>query len=224
MKMIDIKGTIVSDDDKWIYDCFRMDSVSPKEVKDALDAADGEDVTFNINSGGGDVAAGNEIYYLISQYSGTTIADISGFACSAASYLALAADKVRMVPSGAFMIHNVQSETRGDYHDMDKASASLKAVGEGIAHAYSIKTGKPMEDILALMDNETWLNAKQALEFGFIDEIITDTVRLTNSAGNILSPQTVDKMKSVILSFENQAKNKLQTKLNYLKIKGGNKK
>jgi ATP-dependent Clp endopeptidase proteolytic subunit ClpP len=222
VKTIDVKGTIVSNDDKKMYTWFGMEAISPNDIKNALDAANGDDVTLNINSYGGDVAAGNEIYYLISQYKGHTTADISGMACSAASYLALAADKVRMIPSAAFMIHNVSSVAAGDYHSMDTTSNALKALGAGIAHAYSIKTGKSQEEILELMDKETWMSAKQALEYGFADEIINDTPIFANSAVGMLGNEARNRYKNMVLNSEAEklrAKNKAQAEFNFLKLK-----
>ena len=78
MAEIDVKGTIVSDDDGWIYDYFGIENTCPNKVAAALKEANGEDVTIRINSGGGDLFAGNEIYYLIAGYKGKTTVDIIG--------------------------------------------------------------------------------------------------------------------------------------------------
>lgn len=218
MTEIDVKGTIVSNQDKYIYTYLGFECTSPQDIQTGLKDANGDDVKFIINSGGGDVSAGNEIYYLISQYNGKTVADIVGFACSAASYLALAADKVRMVPSAAFMIHNVTTVAMGNSTDMNRTANTLKALDEGIAHVYAIKTGKSKEDILNLMENETWLNAAQALEMGFADEVINDQPVFANATTGMISQETKNKINKV-LDMDNMAKNIAQSKLNLLKIK-----
>ena len=83
MKNIPISGSIVPDDDVWIYNLFGIPCTSPKAVKKELQEANGEEVTIEINSGGGDLFAGNEIYYAIHEYKGQTTADITGLAASA---------------------------------------------------------------------------------------------------------------------------------------------
>lgn len=174
IKNINIKGTIVSNDDKWIYDLFGIDATSPADIQEQLDDAKGDDVTFNINSGGGDVFAGNEIYYLISQYKGNTVADITGIAASIATVICCAADKVRAVPGAQYMIHNVSGGARGDYHAMDKASEILVNANRTISNTYRLKTGMSEKALLKLMDEETWMDVQRASNLNFIDEIIGD--------------------------------------------------
>ena len=185
MKNINIKGTIVSNDDKWIYDWFGYESTSPGCIAAMLEDANGEDVTFIVNSGGGDVFAGNEINYLISQYRGHTQADIVGIAASIATIICCGADVVRMSSGAQYMIHNVSGSARGDYHDMDKCSGVLKNVNKTISNTYRLKTGMSEKDLLALMDKETWMDATKAKEYGFVDEIIGDNGSLATSKATI---------------------------------------
>jgi ATP-dependent protease ClpP protease subunit len=203
-----IKGTVVADDDKWIYDWIGIESVCPGDISAQLKKADGDDVTFIVNSGGGDVFAGNEINYLISQYRGMTRADIVGIAASIATVICCGADTVRMSPGAQYMIHNVSGSAQGDFHEMDKASRVLANANTTISNTYRLKTGMTEKCLLELMDSETWLNAQQALKYGFIDEIIGDNGTLSagkislnnNCFANILS----DEAKQAI---RNQVKN-----------------
>ena len=119
-KKLKINGPIISNDDKWFYDYFEMESTCPKDVIDNLPTT-GEDVEVTINSYGGLVDMGNEIYTALRAYSGNVTANIV-MAGSAASIIAMSADKVCMSPVGQIMIHNVSMGAQGDYHDMDKAS------------------------------------------------------------------------------------------------------
>jgi len=235
MKVIPIKGTIVSNDDKWIYDWFEIEAVCPKDVAKQLNEVGSEDVTVEINSGGGDVFAGNEIYYMLSQYKGNITIDIVGFAGSAASVIAMAG-RSRMVPSALLMIHNVSGTARGDYHSMDKMSEVLKTANKAISNAYIAKTGLSQEKLLSLMDEEKWMDAKEAVELGFVDEIINDGGKVTNPTpktlynsmfANILSPEVIEKVRNTIKNPEG-TKNaepdfliqKTQSQLNLLKLKG----
>lgn len=200
-KKIDVKGTIVSNDDKWIYDWMGYDAVCPKDIEKGLQEAGGDDVVFVINSGGGDVFAGNDMAYAISQYSGNSVADISGFCGSAASIVSCSAKKARAYPSTMYMIHNVSSGASGDYHEMDKQSQILQKANSAISILYQQKTGRAENELLSLMDRESWFNAREAKEFGFVDEIIGENggipFTVNNSFGNIIPDEAKQKIRNL---------------------------
>lgn len=195
MKKINVKGPIISDDEKWIYDLLGMDSTAPKDVIDAL-PADGSDIEVDINSGGGLVDSGNVIYTALMDYSGKVTVNIVGMAASSASLIAMAGKPTRISPVGQIMIHNVAGGLVGDYRDQAKLSEVLKQASEAIANAYHLKTGLSMEDLQAKMDSETYLNADQAKELGFVDEIMfDDQVELIADGGSGMLPKSaVDKI------------------------------
>ena len=202
---VKIKGTIVTDEDKWIYDWFEIEATSPKDITQALKEANGEDITFIVNSGGGDVFAGNEIQYLISQYKGNTVADIVGIAASIATVICCGADKVRATAGAQYMIHNVSGGARGDYHAMDKASQILINANKTISNTYRLKTGMSEKELLKLMDKETWFDAVKAKELGFVDEIIGDEEGVFNKKtlynctfANVISDETKEKVRNII--------------------------
>lgn len=169
-KVINVKGTVVSDDDAWIYNWFGIDAVSPNAISAALAEADGDDVVIRINSNGGDIFAGSEIYDLISSYEGNVLIRIVGMAASAASVIAMAAES-EIAPTGLMMIHNVQSGAHGDYRDMEHSAEVLKEANRSIMAAYREKTGMSEDELLSLMDNETFMSADTAIEFGFVDKM-----------------------------------------------------
>ena len=70
MKKISVRGSIVSNDEKWIYDWFGIEATSPNDVRKTLNEANGEPVLVEINSGGGDLFAGSEIYSSLKAYEG----------------------------------------------------------------------------------------------------------------------------------------------------------
>lgn len=172
MKTMELSGTIVPNEDKRYYDFFGIDSISPQSVKDFLAEANGEDVTFEVNSGGGDLWAGNEIAYAISTYSGHTQADIASIALSAATVVCCGAEKVRMAPGAQYMIHNVSMFAMGDHNDMEHAGDVLRNADKATSNVYRQKTGMSSKELLKLMNEETWLDADRALDLGFVDEII----------------------------------------------------
>lgn len=171
MAKVRIMGTIVDDDDKWIYDWFGIRATCPEDIHRAVEQAAGEELTVEVNSGGGDVVAGNEIYTALRMYRGKVNIIITGMAASAASYIA-AARKCSITPVGLYMIHNASGGARGDYHAMDKESEILQTINKAITAAYMEKTSMSQEELLGLMDKETWLTAEQAVEYGFVDSII----------------------------------------------------
>lgn len=171
MAKVNIKGAIVADDDKWIYDYFGMNATCPADIHSALKEAAGADIEVEINSGGGDVIAGNEIYTALRMYKGNVTCMIVGMAASAASYIATAR-KCVMTPVGLYMIHNASGSARGDYHALDKGSEILQIVNKAITAAYAEKTSMKQEQLLELMDKETWLTAEEAVAYGFVDSII----------------------------------------------------
>lgn len=178
---IDVRGDIVVNDDKWIYDWMEWDSTCPDDVKSALQTMPaGEKLIVNINSGGGSVMAGQEIYSLLHGRQDVEI-HIQSLAGSAASVIAMA-NTCKMSPVATIMIHNVSmSGASGDYHDMQKNAEILKTMNSALAEAYVAKTGKTKDEILKMMDKETWITASQALEMGFIDEVEELQTQITNS-------------------------------------------
>ena len=148
-----VNGTIVDSEDAWVYDLFGIENASPEKIRDALKEADGSDVDIFINSGGGSVFAGSEIYSAIQRYKGNVTIHVTGLAASAASVVACAG-KCLMSATAQMMVHNVSSYGSGDYKNFDKMSEILKKANEAIAAAYVQKSGMSMQDALELMDVE----------------------------------------------------------------------
>ncbi|MBO8759618.1 ATP-dependent Clp protease proteolytic subunit, partial [Staphylococcus aureus] len=102
---INVKGAIIPNDDKWIYEMLEMDATSPKDIADSLPDTN-EDIDVIINSGGGDVYSGSEIYTSLKTYPGKVNIKIVGVAASAASVIAMAGDHIEISPTAQIMIHN----------------------------------------------------------------------------------------------------------------------
>jgi len=225
MAKVNIKGSIVSSDEQWIYEYFGIQSTSPKSVDKEIMDANGEDIEVDINSGGGSVFAGSEIYTAIKSYHGNVTVRILGIAASAASIIAMAGKKVFMSPTAQMMIHNVFSCAQGDYRDMEHMAEVLKNANETISNAYRIKSGMSQKELLKLMDNETWLSPQKALDYKLIDEVMfEDGIKLAASYGGspLLPPEVINKMRNTIKSpVQNGSDFLLQkSKLRLLKLKG----
>ncbi len=181
MAKLEIKGDIICNDDKWFYDWLEWDATCPKDVDVAVAAMQpGETLQVLINSGGGSVMAGQEIYTKLKARDDVSI-EIQSLAGSAAGVIAMAG-KSRISPVAMVMIHNVaMSGASGDYHDMQKNAEILKQMNAAMASAYVEKSGMELDEVLKLMDRETWLTANQCVEYGFVDEIISERQTFTNA-------------------------------------------
>lgn len=196
---IEVKGAIVPNNDKWIYDMLDLDATSPKDVIDALPTSN-EDVELIINSGGGDVFSGSEIYTSLKEYPGNINVKVVGVAASAASVIAMAGDDIKMSPTAQMMIHNASSLAFGDNREMQTAYGMLTTANKAIANAYIAKTGKPEQDIIDLMNEETWFSADTAIEQGFADSKMFDesAPKLVANSGQMLSSDVINKVATMM--------------------------
>lgn len=174
-----INGPIVSNDDKWIYEIFDIEAFSPRDLNNYLDnITSGEEIDIEINSPGGYVTVGSEIYTALMQHKGPVNILITGVAASMASVIAMAGTTITMSPTAQIMIHNVSTYGSGDYRDFAHISETLKKLNKSIMNAYQIKTGKSEKEILELMDKETWMEANEAKNQGFVDKILQKEYQL----------------------------------------------
>jgi ATP-dependent Clp protease, protease subunit len=183
-----VNGTIVSDDDRWLYEYFGFSCFSPSAVRNALsNNPRNEELVLEVNSVGGSVFAGFEIYSLLRQAACPTRAVVQSLAASAASTIVSACQTVQMSPVAQIMIHNPSMSTDGN-QDAHKASIKLlDAITQSILNGYEVKVkGKTTRDKLTqLMRSETWLPAQEAVKLGLADEILElDDVEIPSTVVN----------------------------------------
>ncbi|WP_422482438.1 head maturation protease, ClpP-related [Pleomorphochaeta sp. DL1XJH-081] len=181
-RILELSGTIA--EESWFDD-----DITPEQFRSELFADSGE-VTVWINSPGGDCIAASRIYAMLMDYPGAITVKIDGIAASAASVIAMAGTKVLMAPTALMMIHNPMTLAYGNHQDMQKAIGMLDEVKESIVNAYEIKTNLTRAKISHLMDNETWMNAKKAIELGFADAILEDAKKVSNGVSYAFSTRT----------------------------------
>lgn len=210
MTEINIKGPIINNSEEWIYKYFGEDCTSANRIAQELKNANGDDVTVNINSGGGDMFTASEIFQLLNNYDGNVTIKIVGIAASAASVIACAGYS-EIAPTALMMIHNVSSSLYGDNRDHQHEAEVLKKCNKSISNAYRLKTGMAESELLALMNKETWLTAEEAVEKGFCDKVIENKQNNNNtnlsfvaSVGGMISPAKISKMQKK--KKENQIK------------------
>lgn len=141
-------------------------------------------ITVWINSPGGDCIAAAQIYNMLMEYPSDVTVKIDGIAASAASVIAMAGTRVIMSPVSVMMIHNPLTVAMGDSEEMRRAIQLLDEVKESIINAYEIKTGMSRARLSHLMDGETWMNARKALELGFCDEVMYQPVEDAGSTAD----------------------------------------
>ncbi|UMY67452.1 Clp protease ClpP [Streptococcus dysgalactiae subsp. equisimilis] len=188
-KRINLKGPLIANNSQEVYDYYGMEAVSAKSIIEKL-PEDNSDIILEVNSNGGLVTVGSEIYTALRNYKGKVTAEITGMAASAASVAVMGADKVVMSPTAQMMVHKALFNwVAGNSDDLDKASNALKSSDKAIVNAYVAKTGKSEDEIMDLMRNETFMSAQEAVENGFADEVMT--FEAVASIDSMMLPQAV---------------------------------
>lgn len=167
MQQIKIKGAIISNDSIPMYQEAQKEYTALKDIQIPFPDKPLEVI---INSGGGDVFTGSEIYSMLKSHKGHVTVKIVGVCASAASMVAMAGDTVEMSPTGLLMIHNAMGWTFGNTQEHEKQIKSLEEANDSIAKAYQNKTGLPLSEIRELMKEETWFSCDKAIEYGFVDK------------------------------------------------------
>ena len=163
----------------WLYDQIGADwfgdGITAKSFQKELSAL-GKVNTINlrINSPGGDVFDGVTIHNLLAQHPARVVVDVDGLAASIASVIAMAGDEIRMASNSMMMIHNPMSMAYGDEREMQRTAALLSQVKGTLVDTYTARTGGQRASVSALMDDETWLTAQDAVDNGFADSITAE--------------------------------------------------
>lgn len=173
-KRIKMKGPLISNNEYEAYEFFGLEAVSAKSITDQFPEDINEDITLEVNSNGGLVTVGSEIYTALKEYKGHVTVEVTGMAASAASVAIMGADTVKMSPTAQIMIHKaLLTRASGNSDDLEKAVNALKSSDQSIINAYVSKTGLSEDEIFEMMKNETFMPAQVAVEKGFADELMT---------------------------------------------------
>jgi len=159
-------------------------------------------LNVHLNCVGGDVFEGMAIYNVLKKRSARTTVYIEGIAASMGSVVALAADEVIMAENSLFMIHNAWGGAMGEADDLKRTAGVLEKISNEIASIYVKKTNLPLNEVKEMMDEETWLNAQEALDLGFINSV-SDAIK-------VAAKYDVSKFKNIT---DEEIKNKLSINL-----------
>ncbi|AIU67002.1 head maturation protease, ClpP-related [Vibrio coralliilyticus] len=155
------------------WDIYSIDLVK------ALQQIGDKDLMMRVQSYGGSVYEGLAMFNAIKAHKGKTIGVVDGLAASIATYMLMACDEIHMPENSTFMIHNPSIGAWGEEDEIESALTQVKNAKATVSSAYVERSGKPLEDVLSAMAQETWFTAQEALDWGLIDKVI-DPVDLTN--------------------------------------------
>ena len=184
MSKVTLNGYVVASEDQWVYDFFGISAFSPATVRQALaDNPEGEELEVEINSGGGSVFAGFEIYSLLYAAKCDTVAIVQSLAGSAASTVMAGCKRVLLSPVAQVMIHLPSSYAEGNQNDMKHEAKVLESITQSILNGYLVhcKGKSDRAQLEKLMQAESWITAQDAVELGLADGILGDE----ESAGQI---------------------------------------
>ena len=206
-KWYNIQNKAGASTDVYIFDEIGMWGVTAQnfisDIKDLKDTP----INLRINSLGGDVFDGLAIYNVIKKRTAKTTVYIEGIAASIATIIALGADEVVMAENSLFMIHNAWGGAMGEAKDMRKTADTLEKISSELTDIYMKKTGLSYEALAEMMDEETWLNAQEAYDYGFIDTI-SDSIK-------VAAKYDVSKFKNIT---QEEIQNKLSININNKKM------
>ncbi|KAA0547568.1 Clp protease ClpP [Bacillus sp. BGMRC 2118] len=163
------------------------DSFSARDIDEAIKAAGKNDLIINLNSPGGDAFDGISIFNRLKRHEGKVTIHVDGWACSAASVIAMAADELIMGLGSMLMIHEASNLVWGTKNDMRQMADVLEELEEGIIDIYMTKANVSREEIREKVYAETWFSAKRAVEIGFANNAEgTESLEPTNISNTVL--------------------------------------
>ena len=160
------------------------DVINAKDVRETLDAVS-EDIVIKLNSPGGDVFEGIEIYNYLKDHPSNVTVEVTGVAASAATFIVAGADEVIMNIGTSLMIHEASTFAWGNKSDIQKTLNALETIDDSILSIYSEKTGQSNEQLEEWMNEEKWFTADEAVEFGFADSVKRDNAESVESEESI---------------------------------------
>ena len=185
--------------DYWSDEAIESETSANHFRETLAEHADAKQINIYINSYGGSVFEGTAIYSQLKRHPAQKTAYIDGFACSIASVIAMAADKVVMPKNAMMMIHNAWMVAMGNSSELRKAADDLEQINKGNRQAYLMKAGDKLteEQLIELLDAESWLTAEACIELGLADEYAEQDADLTGAA---------EKLQKMNLNIDQQLK------------------
>lgn len=154
-----------------------MGGVAPQSFIKALRDIKADTINLRINSPGGSVFAARAMEQALREHPAKVIAHIDGYAASAATFLAMGADEVRMAKGSFFMIHKGWTVSMGNADDMRSTADLLDKIDGSLIQTYADRSKQDPEQIKQWMADETWFTAEEAVKAGFADKVTDGAVK-----------------------------------------------
>jgi ATP-dependent Clp protease, protease subunit len=173
------------------------DTVSAKQfVSDLADLGDVDSILLRINSPGGDVFDGVAIHNALKNHKATVTAQVDGIAASAASFIAMAADKIVM-PSNSFMlIHGASGMSWGNADDMRAVADDLDRIDKSMIAAYATRSKGSQASVKKLMKEDRLIDATEAKSLGFADEVTGEVKMAAKFSLRLLPKAAADRFRA----------------------------
>ena len=189
-------------------DLFTGKGVGAKQFIEELNAIKNPNITLRINSPGGNVFDGNAIYNALKAHRAEKHVKIDGLAASIASIIAMAGDTIEMPENAMMMVHKASGLAMGNEEAMLSMASALSKIDDGIIGIYHARSNLDRGQIETMLSDETWITAREAVQFGMADTI-TEQVNIQNCfTGEILGrfKNVPDKFKPTGETFSNKLK------------------
>lgn len=205
------------------YEWDETDTSASSFKKELDELGDVSAINLYVNSPGGSVFEGIAIYNMLKRHNAKVHAYVDGLAASIASVIIMAADKIYMPANSMIMIHNPWTYVVGNSTELRKQADDLDRIGESSKQSYLQKAGDKLSDdkLQKMLDDETWLNANEALEYGLCDVVIEENKMAASISGEYLRrykniPKQLIEQKETIPAKEMAERKKIaeQAKLN----------
>lgn len=145
-------------------------SIDAELVSDSLDDVT-EDIVIYLNSTGGDVFQGIEIYNYLKNHPSHITVEVTGTAASAATFIVAGADEAVMNTGTSFMVHEASSFAWGNKSELKKVLNALETIDDSIISIYVEKTGQSTDQLTTWMEEEKWFTAEETVKYGFANKV-----------------------------------------------------
>lgn len=166
--------------------------INAKKTREMFDNIDADEIELHIHSGGGDAFEGIAICNYLRSHKAKVTAVVDGLAASAASLIAMGADKIIMPSNTTMMVHRASTYAYGNADNLEKQAKMLRDVDDALIQTYRNRFNGEFHELEALLDNETYMTAETAKSYGFVDEIVDEYIVDVDTENEVIEPEETE--------------------------------
>ncbi|MCB5900367.1 head maturation protease, ClpP-related [Bacillus cereus] len=182
--------------------------INAKKTREMFDNIDADEIELHIHSGGGDAFEGIAICNYLRSHKAKVTAVVDGLAASAASLIAMGADKIIMPSNTTMMVHRASTYAYGNADSLEKQAKMLRDVDDALIQTYRNRFNGEFHELEALLDNETYMTAETAKSYGFVDEI-SDAIESVDSEEDVVQEPEETEEENDQVAIENEANKRI---------------